>query len=419
MKKNINIHIAGQLFRIDEDAFTILSRYVEHVSARVKAEQGGEETIADIETRIAEIFGGGEDPPRLVSREMVDHMIDIMGAPEEFNAESATERGEAAVLRRPLYDPDSLSARAGKTLSLCGRAFRRFMSSLFRIASVCLGALFTVFGFILLFLSAALLVFHNTSIVRSLIEPDVQNIPMLLSIVLGGDLAQSVLMLAAIVILIPLAALTYLGIKLIFRIGACSKLFKVILFIIWIAALCALAVLLALRLSMYANYDHTEEKVKLDTVPRTLWIAPLKKASETGYDDKAAVGSFTFLFKSSTKQLFGTPELSIHGSDTPSGWISVERTAHSKSLAQALKNARWIDFGWRVSRDTLYLDEYFKLPEGSPWNGSTLDIELSLPEGTLIRPASGADWTTWRFHIYDPAVTRFRIKEGELEEITE
>jgi len=419
MKKNININIAGQLFRIDEDAFTILSRYLEHVSDRVKAEQGGEETIADIETRIAEIFGGGEDPPRLVSREMVDHMIDIMGAPEEFNAENATERGEAAVARRPLYDPDCFSARAGKALSLCGRAFRRVMMSLFRIASVCLGALFTVFGFILLFLSAAVLSFHDTSIVRSLIEPDVQNIPMLLSIVLGGDLAQSVLMLTAIVILVPLAALTYLGVKLIFRIGACSKVFKAIVFVVWIGALCALAVLLALRLSMYANHDQTVERVKLDAVPRTLWIAPLKKAAETGNDGKAAVGSFTFLFKSSAKQLFCTPELSIHGSDAPSGWISVEKTAYSKSLAQALKNARSIDFGWKVSRDTLYLDEYFSLPEGSPWNGSTLDIDLALPEGTLIRPASGADWTAWCFQVYDPAATRFRIKDGELEEITE
>lgn len=419
MKKNININIAGQLFRIDEDAFAILTRYSEHVFARVKAEQGGEETIADIETRIAEIFGGGEDPPRLVSRAMVDHMIDLMGAPEEFNAESATVQGEAAAPRRPLYDPDSFSARAGKTLSVCGRTFRRFLAGLFRVVSVCLGALFTVFGFILLFLSAAVLIFHDTPIVRSLIEPDVQNIPMLLSIVLGGDMARSVLMLAAIVILIPLAALTYLGVKLIFRIGACSKLFKVIVFLIWIAALCALGVLLVLRLSMYANHAHTTEEVKLDTVPRTMWIAPLKKASATGYDDKAAVGSFTFLFKSAAEQLFCTPELSIHGSDAPSGWISVEKTAYSKSLAQALKNARSIDFGWKVSQDTLYLDEYFKLPEGGPWNGSTLEIDLSLPEGTLIRSASGADWTAWRLQAYDPAVTRFRIKAGELEEIAE
>nr|HPI73698.1 hypothetical protein [bacterium] len=395
------------------------TRYLEHVSARVKAEQGGEETIADIETRIAEIFGGGEDPPRLVGREIVDRMIDIMGAPEEFNAESGTGRGEAAAPRKPLYDPDSLAARAGKTLSVCGRTFRGVMAGLFRIASVCLGAVFTVFGFILLFMSAAMLLLHNTPMVRSLIEPDVQNIPMLLSIALGSDMAQSVLMLAAIVFLIPLAALTYLGIKLIFRIGACSKLFKVIVFLVWIAALCALIVLLALRLSMYANHDHTEEKVKLDALPRTLWIAPLKKASDTGYDDKAAVGSFTFLFKSSTKQLFCTPELSIHQSDAPSGWISVEKTAYSKSRAQALKNARWIDFGWKVSRDTLYLDEYFKLPEGSPWNGSTLDIDLGLPEGTQIRPASGADLTTWGFHVHDPAVSRFRIEAGELQEITE
>jgi hypothetical protein len=418
MKKTMSINIAGQLFRIDEDAFEILTRYLEHVSDRLKSEQGGEETISDIETRIAEIFGGGSEPPLLVSREMVDNMINIMGAPEEYNAESAATQGGAAGPRKPLYDPDSLPARAGKTLSVLARAFRKVMSAVLRVLAVTLGALFTIFGFILLFTFGLLFFFHNAPFVKTLIEPDIQNMQMLLSIAIGSNLVQTVFILSALVILIPLAALTYLGIKLIFKIGASSKLFRVIVFVTWIAAMCALCVILTLRLSIYANHDSIEEKVKLDSPPRTLWIAPLKKVAEIGYDEKAAVDLSTFWRKSSTGQLFCTPELSIYGSDTTSAWISVERRAYSKSYTQASKNARMIDYTWKFSRDTLYLDEYFKLPEGSPWNGSTLNIDISLPEGTLIKPVPGANLSTWLFRVRDHAATMFRIKEGDVEEIT-
>lgn len=414
----MNINIAGQLFRIDEDAFELLTRYLEHVSARVKTEQGGEETIADIENRIAEIFGGGSEPPRLVSREMVDNMIQIMGAPEEYNAESTTGQAEAAAPRKPLYDPDSLMVRAGKALSTSSKQVRRFVSVLLRVLAVTLGALFTIFGFILLFIFVIFFFFHNAPICKSLIEPEVQNIPMLLSIALGGDITQSVVILTALVILIPLAALTYLGIKLIFKIGAISKLFKVIVFVIWIAALCSFSVLLMLRLTVYVNHETVAEKVKLDSPPRRLYLAPLKKVSEIGYDEKAAVALTTFWRKSSTGQLFCTPELNIFGSDTTSAWISVERGAHSQSRAEALTNARLIDFSWKISRDTLYLDEYFKLPEGRPWHGSTLDIDVSLPEGTVVKPVAGVNLSSWLYRVYDPEATLLQIKNGGVEEIT-
>jgi len=84
MKKNLDINIAGQLFRVDEDAWEILKHYLDHVSARFRTEQGGDETLSDIEARIAEIFGGGKEPPTLVSKEMVTDMINIMGAPEDY-----------------------------------------------------------------------------------------------------------------------------------------------------------------------------------------------------------------------------------------------------------------------------------------------------------------------------------------------
>jgi hypothetical protein len=416
MKKTMNINLAGQLFRIDEEAYQILSRYLRHVSAKFRNEAGGEETIADIENRIAEIFGGGKEPPLLISTEMVQGMIETMGAPEEYYDESSTI---PAGSRKSLYDPNALLARTGRALSSFWDALARILSAVLRILAVALGLFFTVTGFLLLFLFVLFFFFNDASFMTAMIEPELVNLPLLLSIVLGEQLVQTVCLLAAAVILIPLASLSYLGIKLIFRIGASPKLLRIVLFVTWVASLCALTILLTLQFARYGSHDKVGEKVSLSPPPKLLWIAPLRKAAENGHDEKAVVDLFTFWRKSSTGQLFGTPELSIYGSDTSLAWISIEKSARSKSYDEAWKNARAIDFSWKISRDTLYLDEYFSLPAGYPWNGSTVDIDLSLPEGTEVRPVRSTNLSAWLFRWHDPGVTRFRIKEGYPQELEE
>ncbi len=194
MKKTMNINIAGQLFRIDEDAYEILTRYLEHVSARFRTEQGGDETVSDIETRIAEIFGGGNEPPTLVSKEMVSDMINTMGAPEDYydSASGSTGRsGSVSYTRKSMYDPNSPSARLGKALSEFFRAFGRVMSAILRIFAIIFGVIFTVIGFSLLFSFVLVLFFNNAPILSNLMEPEMTNIHTLLSIVLNSAMVTA------------------------------------------------------------------------------------------------------------------------------------------------------------------------------------------------------------------------------------
>jgi hypothetical protein len=419
MKKTLNINIAGQLFRIDEEAMQILSRYLEHVARRFQTEPGGEETIADIEARIAEIFGCGSEPPALVSKEMVDDMIRTMGAPEDFYDDRTLNRDEAAYPRKSMYEPTRFTNQLSKSLSTFYNGIGKLLSAALRIFSITLGSLFTIFGFFLLFSFVILLFFNDAPFVTSVMEPDVLNTHMLLSLALNGYMVKAIWILAAIVLLIPLAALSYLGIKLIFKIKAGPKLFRIAVFVIWAAALCALAILLVLRLSIYRNEERVEERAELKAPPKTLWVAPLKRLSEAAYDETACIEHFRFWRNGSTGQLLGTADLNMYGSEADSGWIAVEKKAFSKSESAARANARNITFNWKLSADTLYLDEYFSIPVNHHWNGSSVAICLGLPEGTTIRPVTGSSLSTWRFRVRDPEATQFRIKEGCVVEIRE
>ncbi|MFZ0473348.1 MAG: hypothetical protein WAL94_12095 [Bacteroidales bacterium] len=421
MKKTMNINIAGQLFRIDEDAWEILTHYLNHVATRFRKEQSGDETLADIESRIAEIFGGGKEPPVLVSKEMVSDMINTMGAPEDYYDDNSVNRDSTAfTTRKSMYDPNSLSARTGKALAGFFGALGKVLSAIFRVFAIFFGVIFTIIGFVLLFSFAMVLFFHDAPFLASAMEPGMTNINTLLSIVLNSNMVWPVIILTALVILIPLTALTYLGIKMIFNIKSRLRVLTIVMTVIWFASLCCLGVFLGLQLSVYSNSERIEKKMSLEAPPKILWIAPLRNTSDIRYDETASVDHFTFYRNSPDGRLYATADLNIYGSDTTSGWISVEKRASSNSNDEAWTNARLIDYNWKFSGDTLYLDEFFSLPAGSKWNGSIVDIDLGLPEGTEVRCAPETSLSKWQFNIHNFDGTGvFRIEEGQLIEISE
>lgn len=417
MKKTMNINIAGQLFRIDEDAWEILKRYLDHVSARFSREQGGDETLEDIEGRIAEIFGGGKEPPVLVSKEMVNEMINMMGAPEDYYDESTSAGNRTGYARKSMYDPNSLSARAGRALSEFFKTLGKIFSAIIRVITIIIGVFFTIIGFTLLFASVLALLFNNCQFMSSAFEPDMTNIPALLSIVLNSNIVWVILILAALVVCIPLIGLTYLGIKMIFRIREKYRITGIVTFVVWIASVCALGVLLGLQLSIYSARETSERKINLESPPATLWISSMKKVSDINYDESASIDHFIFYRNTSGGQIYATPDLNIYGSDTTTGWISVERKANGKSDSDAWSNARSTEYNWKLSGDTLYLDEFFSLPEGNNWNGATVKINVSLPEGTKIRCVPGTSLPAFRLRVHEPEVTEWQIREGSLEKI--
>ena len=419
MKKTMNINIAGQLFRVDEDAWEILKRYLDHVAARFRSEQGGEETLADIESRIAEIFGGGNESPTLVSKEMVNDMINIMGAPEDYYDSAVTTGEGKAYPRKSMYDPNSLSARVGKFLSEFFTAVGKVLSAILRVMAVILGTFFTITGFTLLFMSVLVLFFSSAPFVASVLEPEMIHPHTMLSLVINGSSPWLIILLSALVVILPLSALTYLGIRLIFRIRENSRVFGLVMFVTWIASACALGVLLALQLSVYSSSENVEERVNLETPARTVWIAPMRTAAGLNYDRGASVDHFSLWVNTKEDRMYGSVDLNISGSDTTSGWISVERRASSKSESEAWSRAKSIEYNWKFSGDTLYLDEFFTIPSGSRWNGSTVDVEVLLPEGTEVRAVDGSVFSQFGFRSSRPGLTSVRISEGYAQESDE
>ena len=95
MKETVNVSIASQAFTLDNDAYNLLSGYLREVKARLG---GGEndETYADIEARIAEIFREKLPSPMLVvTIGTVREAMAQMGTPDDFGTAGAANSSSA------------------------------------------------------------------------------------------------------------------------------------------------------------------------------------------------------------------------------------------------------------------------------------------------------------------------------------
>jgi len=91
MKKTFSININGRVFHIEEDAYEKLQDYLQVLSLYFGSQDGGQEILQDIESRIAELLQEKiNDVQEAVTSEFVDEVMQRMGKPEDFkDTESA------------------------------------------------------------------------------------------------------------------------------------------------------------------------------------------------------------------------------------------------------------------------------------------------------------------------------------------
>ena len=116
MKKNITINLCGRLFQIDEDAYELLQHYTESLRNSFGKQEGGDEIVADIEERIAELFD--ELKANGIVAITIEHVKDIItriGKPEELADDESEDTQQQREAGQSIYD--NLRARtAGKRL---------------------------------------------------------------------------------------------------------------------------------------------------------------------------------------------------------------------------------------------------------------------------------------------------------------
>jgi phage shock protein PspC (stress-responsive transcriptional regulator) len=97
MKKVININFQGRVIPIEETSYEILKGYIESLRRYFANEEGMNEIVNDIESRIAELFSEQLKKGAVcITDEHINAIITNMGRPEDFDAETGDSNATSA-----------------------------------------------------------------------------------------------------------------------------------------------------------------------------------------------------------------------------------------------------------------------------------------------------------------------------------
>lgn len=116
MKEVKRCSLAGIAFTLDNDAYDALASYLNRLKERYAETEGGEEIVADIETRIAELILDHQANSRVVELPHVNEILRQMGSAEEIDGqEPAAPRPMPHIVRRIYRDVEN--AKLGGVLA--------------------------------------------------------------------------------------------------------------------------------------------------------------------------------------------------------------------------------------------------------------------------------------------------------------
>ena len=478
MDKTIKINLAGILFQIEEDAYHILRDYLQAINRRFQNVPGGNETIDDIESRIAEIFQSQQGFAGIISKENVEAMIGIIGNPEDFDHGENLEGSSAPYThKRRLYrNPDETiisgvcggiggylnidpvwirvlfilfavfygvgffvyialwialpkaitdiqqrelfgdnyrsevsrekytKASYSKTnlhenrnddgVTRAGNAFNEIFGAIgngfyifFRIILIIIGLSFVLAGFASLLVFIAAFFFRYPGFISiDFVDTNLFYLPDFLNFILNPSVTPWIMILTSVIVVLPLFALIYWGIKMIFWFRVSDGVVSLIALILWVLSISALVLILFNQGISFAETGSKTENIVIDNPPDTLYLKVSSKVSDLKFDKEITLpgNEYSLYINEYKNEIFSRPRIRLRDSENNSAILTIKKHSNGRVRKEAVEKAESLVYNYKVSNDTIYLDEYYNIPTKYKWTGAYINIDLYLPEGTVI-----------------------------------
>ncbi len=194
------------------------------------------------------------------------------------------------------------------------------------------------------------------------------------------------LLVAFLTFSIPLIALIYGGIKLIFRFKVNDKLLGRSILILWILSALIFTSQLIIEGRNFRTHRSIIELKEIEKIDgNTLYIS----INEIDMNIKNAIKLIWYdenrLFYNEEKdQIFGAPSLDIERSYNDNYQIEMKIQAFGSNSKEARENASNVIYHWELSDSLIEMDPYYFIPEGEKWYMVKMKITIKVPNGKSI-----------------------------------
>ncbi len=298
-----------------------------------------------------------------------------------------SEAGSSSLLYREDARDAANASRVGNVLNESLKALGKTGFIIFRVIFVILGLCILLTGFLFLLTFVAIFVFGYPGIYMPGTPGfDLSVMPDFLNYIVNPAIVPWIKVLLSAVIIIPLLALIYLGIRFIFWFRVRDGVFLLSGFILWVACAAFLSMILFNEGVSYSSRADLKAEEFITGSPDTLYILPGKTVSDLSWDKRFAVPNeqYEVLVSEKDNRIYIKPWLYIYGGESGSAMITINRSAAGRDKSAARNKAEMMDYGYSLNGDTLRIDEYYSLPAGSGWSFNEINVQVCAPEGTVV-----------------------------------
>lgn len=268
------------------------------------------------------------------------------------------------------------------------RAIGKLFYIIFRIFMIILGIAIMLTGFLFIMCFIAIFVFKFPGVYSF----DAQGmnliyIPDFLHYIVNSAAVPWIMILTSIAFLLPMLALVYWGVKMIFWFRARDGVVSLVALVVWVISIAALAIIGFNEGVSFARTAHVTTESVSAHAPDTLFIHSDMKLSELKYQKEISLphDEYSVYINEDKKELYIRPFLYIERSSDKSLRMELRKNSSGRTETEASQKTEDLSFNCRLSNDSLRMDEYFTIPSGRKWASDNIGINLQVPEGTIVK----------------------------------
>jgi hypothetical protein len=222
-----------------------------------------------------------------------------------------------------------------------------------------------------------------------------------LNYIVNPALTPWILALALVVFILPMLALIYWGVKMIFWFKAKDGIFSLAGLVLWVMAIAALAIILFNDGISFAETAKASSQYILPNKPDTLYVITDHKVTDLNFNKKLTFpdDEYSVFLNEDKKELYIRPVLRVYLSEDDDSRVDIKKRSAGRSQLDAMKRTDGLIYNYSINGDTLLLDDYFTIPAGRKWSADNVGIKIYIPEGTFLKLDS-ASLNIFHSHYY-------------------
>jgi phage shock protein PspC (stress-responsive transcriptional regulator) len=279
-------------------------------------------------------------------------------------------------------------SRVGNAINEVFIAIGRVFYIIIRIFLIIIGVTLVLTGFLFI-LSFVMIFFFKFPGLFTIDSAGVNlfNIPDFLNYIVNPSTVPWIIILTSIAVILPMLALIYWGVKMIFWFHARDGVVSLIALVVWVMAIASLSIIGFNEGVSFAEIANSSVESVLVKTPDTLYIHTDNKIADLKYEKEISLPheEYTVFINDEKKELYIRPYLDVELSDNKATKVEVIKRSAGRTEPDATKKSEGLLYNFKLISDSLNIDEYFTIPAGHKWSADNIGIHLSVPAGTILK----------------------------------